>query len=349
MADPPRGDILVVDDTPANLRLLGELLGERGFRVRPVISGAQALRAAEAAVPELVLLDVHMPGMDGYEVCRRLKAAAATRDVPVIFLSARNESLDKVEAFSAGGVDYITKPFDIDEAVARIETHLALQRLRGELVAERAKSDALVSRMLPEPIAAALRQGERPPGQRYAGVTILVCDIVDFAELAARRSPEQVFELLDRLFTAFDAAAARLGVYKVETTGDSYVAVGGVEGSASASADAVAELALAMVEVADGFEVDGTRLAVRVGLHSGDVVGGVVGADLPRFCLFGGAMALAAQINGASLPQKVHLSEACARRLTPGRYAIQQRGTMIFRGAGAVETAFLRRRADAAE
>jgi sigma-B regulation protein RsbU (phosphoserine phosphatase) len=125
--------ILIVDDAPANLRLLSQTLAKGGYGVRAVTSGRRALASVQAALPDLVLLDVRMPGMDGYEVCRRLKADRRTRDVPVLFLSALDETGDKVQAFGLGAVDYITKPFQGEEVLARVETHLALRRLQSEL------------------------------------------------------------------------------------------------------------------------------------------------------------------------------------------------------------------------
>jgi DNA-binding response OmpR family regulator len=128
-------DILIVDDTPANLNVLSAILGKRGYRVRPAINGALALKAAQKAAPDLILLDVQMPGLDGYEVCRQLKADAQTRGIPVIFISALDDVLDKVEAFQVGGVDYITKPFQIEEVLARVENQLALHQQREEIAA----------------------------------------------------------------------------------------------------------------------------------------------------------------------------------------------------------------------
>jgi two-component system sensor histidine kinase/response regulator len=129
----PPPNILVVDDTPANLQLLVGMLKEQGFKVRPVPSGEMALRAVQASRPDLILLDITMPGMDGYEVIARLKADDATRDIPVLFISALNDTADKVRSFHAGGVDYITKPFQLEEVEARVRTHLELRRQRAEL------------------------------------------------------------------------------------------------------------------------------------------------------------------------------------------------------------------------
>lgn len=128
-----QGDILIVDDTPANLRLLSQMLSEHGHTVRAAASGPRALESVEAVVPDLILLDIRMPGMDGYEVCHRLKADDRTRDIPVIFISALDEAQDKVAAFDAGGVDYITKPFHLQEVVARVRTHLSLRYLQKQL------------------------------------------------------------------------------------------------------------------------------------------------------------------------------------------------------------------------
>jgi sigma-B regulation protein RsbU (phosphoserine phosphatase) len=128
-----RPEILIVDDTTANLRLLSQMLSSNGYQVRAVTSGERALASIEITAPSLILLDIKMPIMDGYEVCRRLKSSEKTRDIPVIFISALNEIEDKVKAFKAGAVDYITKPFQLEEVLARTETHLALRQLQRQL------------------------------------------------------------------------------------------------------------------------------------------------------------------------------------------------------------------------
>lgn len=125
MANPQDITILIVDDTPANLRLLLGILSDKGYNVRPVSNGPQAISIAQAIPIDLILLDINMPEMDGYEVCERLKHDESTRDIPVIFISALDDVLDKVKAFNVGGVDYVSKPFQVEEVLARVETHLA--------------------------------------------------------------------------------------------------------------------------------------------------------------------------------------------------------------------------------
>lgn len=128
-------NILVVDDNPANLRILSQILTERGYRVRAVTSGGRALASVELTPPDLILLDIRMPDMDGYAVCKQLKATPETADIPILFISALDDVQDKMKAFAAGGVDYITKPFQLEEVMARVETHLSLRQLRRNLQA----------------------------------------------------------------------------------------------------------------------------------------------------------------------------------------------------------------------
>ena len=128
-----KGDILIVDDTPENLHLLSTMLEERGYEVRSVTNGSTALMGIQAQPPDLILLDINMPGMNGYEVCQRLKANPRTHEIPAIFISALNEVFDKVKAFAVGGVDYITKPFQVEEVLARIENQLTVRRLQAQL------------------------------------------------------------------------------------------------------------------------------------------------------------------------------------------------------------------------
>ncbi|MDM8559953.1 response regulator [Candidatus Parabeggiatoa sp. HSG14] len=128
--------ILIVDDTQANLRFLFSTLIKQGYQVYSAINGKVAVKVAQKNLPSLILLDIMMPEMDGYEVCEHMKADEQTRNIPVIFVSALNETFDKVKAFSVGGVDYVTKPFQMEEVLARVATHLALRDMQKKLVAQ---------------------------------------------------------------------------------------------------------------------------------------------------------------------------------------------------------------------
>jgi phosphoserine phosphatase RsbU/P len=171
----PPANILAVDDTPANLQVLAGMLKERGYKVRPVPSGQLALQAARRDPPDLILLDINMPEMNGYEVCEQLKADDQLKGIPVIFISALTEQLDKVKAFANGGVDYLTKPFQMEELQARVETHLKLRRLQIELEASNAQLAEVNGRMSRDLRAAAKiqetflpREAPQIPGVDFA-------------------------------------------------------------------------------------------------------------------------------------------------------------------------------------
>ncbi|WP_437733622.1 response regulator [Sorangium sp. So ce1335] len=195
-------NILIVDDMPANLSLLTSMLTAQGYEVRAAISGAMALMSAAAVPPDLILLDVNMPQMDGYEVCRRLKADPRTADVPVIFLSAMTGIGDKVAAFEAGGVDYVTKPFELREVLARVGTQLLLHRQRRELERQREELEERYAQV--RQMQAALRgylsdrawesieesvSSNRPSPPAREVLTVLVSDIEDFVRLSEHEDP----------------------------------------------------------------------------------------------------------------------------------------------------------------
>jgi phosphoserine phosphatase RsbU/P len=167
--------ILVVDDAAANLQVLTGMLKDRGYKTRPVPSGKLALLAARKDPPDLILLDINMPEMNGYEVCQCLKADETLRGIPIIFISALNDNLDKVKAFAVGGVDYITKPFQMEELHARVETHLKLRRLHVELEETNSRLERVNGRMARDLEAAARIQktflpcaAPRVPGTEFA-------------------------------------------------------------------------------------------------------------------------------------------------------------------------------------
>ncbi|GAC1449267.1 MAG: SpoIIE family protein phosphatase [Isosphaeraceae bacterium] len=156
--------ILAVDDTPANLQVLAGMLKDRGHKVRPVPSGKLALLAARRDPPDLILLDINMPDMNGYQVCEQLKADDRLKQIPVIFISALTEQMDMLKAFAIGGVDYITKPFQMGELHARVETHLNLRRLQIELAETNSRLERANERMSRDLEAAARIQKTFLPG-----------------------------------------------------------------------------------------------------------------------------------------------------------------------------------------
>lgn len=165
------GTILVVDDTPTNLEVLFDFLNEAGFKVLFAEDGESALAKASYATPDLILLDILMPGMDGFETCRRLKANEITQSIPVIFLTALNDTVDKVKGFTLGAVDFITKPLQYEEVVARVKTHLRLQALARQLQEQNAR---LAHEMQERQQAEAAIQRQNQRSQLFAEVTLKI-------------------------------------------------------------------------------------------------------------------------------------------------------------------------------
>jgi DNA-binding response OmpR family regulator len=142
---PAKGDVLVVDDNPKHLDFVSTMLRNQHYKVRAATDGQRALRAARQDVPDLIMLDVNMPDMDGFAVIKQLKQDVSLKDVPVIFVSAADETLDKVTAFHLGAADYVTKPFQFPEVLGRVEVHIARARLMRELDAARAEITRLLA------------------------------------------------------------------------------------------------------------------------------------------------------------------------------------------------------------
>lgn len=171
----PPGDLLIVDDLADNLRVLSNTLSNHGYRVRCVKNGAMALVGAKAIPPEVILLDIRMPEMDGYEVCRRLKAEPETASIPIIFLSALDETLDKSRAFEVGGVDYITKPFQVEEVLARVNHQLTIQRLKQKIAQQEQR---LMRLTLDEPVELLNNQ---PENEAYNTALSAIATILDYS------------------------------------------------------------------------------------------------------------------------------------------------------------------------
>lgn len=191
------GDILIVDDVTDNIRLLSSVLKQHGHRVRMAVSGQMALTSAMTLPPDLILLDINMPGMNGYEVCQRLKAHESTRSVPVIFLSAMDDVLDKVKAFQAGAVDYVTKPFQTEEILARVQTHLTIRALQTRLQAQNIQLRATVEEL--QQTQAQLVQQEKMAsvGQLVAGVAHEINNPISFIAGNLQPAKEYVQSLVN--------------------------------------------------------------------------------------------------------------------------------------------------------
>jgi len=351
-AQPSR--VLVVDDNAANRDLLSRRLTRDGHLITTAENGAAALALAGSGKFDLVLLDLMMPGLSGFEVLCRLKADERTGDIPVVMISALDEIDSTVRCIEAGAEDYLPKPFNPVLLRARINACLEKKRLRDreraiaeELRAEKERSEALLLNILPRTIIERLRQGETIIADRVDDATILFADLVDFTALAARFPPEQTVELLGTLFAEFDGLATRLGLEKIKTTGDGYMVAGGLPlpQPRPDHAAAVAEMALAMREAAAtaaaGF---GERLELRIGVHGGALIAGVIGTHKFVYDVWGDTVNTAKRMESYGAPGRIHVSAVIRQTLGDG-FRFEPRGAVEVKGKGAMETYFLEPRA----
>jgi adenylate cyclase len=345
IADPRAASshVLVVDDNAANRDLLSRRLQREGYRVTSAADGAAALALTADENFDLVLLDLMMPGISGFEVLNRLKADASTRHLPVIMISALDELDSTVRCIEAGAEDYLAKPFNPVLLRARIGASLEKKRLLDELRAEKERSEALLLNILPRTVVDRIRQGATVIADRFAEATILFADLVDFTSIAAKLSPEETVKLLELLFCRFDILAARYGVEKIKTTGDGYMVAGGLPEARTDNVVAVAEMALAMLDTVEAARLAvGEPLRLRVGLNTGALVAGVIGTHKFAYDVWGDTVNTAKRMESYGLPGRVHVS-AATRQVLGDAFRFEPRGLLEVKGKGSMETYFLYR------
>jgi class 3 adenylate cyclase len=323
--------ILVVDDEPANVQTLAALLKDKGYTVSAATNGRQAIEVLQKIKPDLILLDVMMPEMDGFETCSKIKASPDRADVPVIFLTAKTETADIVKGFELGAVDYVAKPFNAHELLARVNTHLTIDRLRRE-------NEELLLNILPGPIAERLKGGSQKIADNFAEVSVLFADLVGFTPLSASLSALGVVDLLNELFTRFDLAARDLGIEKIKTIGDAYMAVCGLPEPCADHVDRMVRMGLKMLEIVRDYAAEtGKTLHLRIGVNTGPVVAGIIGRRKFIYDLWGDTVNVASRMESHGLPDAVQVTRPVYERLKD-KYAFQERGSVEVKGKGAVET-----------
>ena len=332
MSGSDRKLILVVDDTPTNVAVVSGLLKDL-FRTKVATNGEKALAIATAAdKPDLILLDVMMPGMDGYEVCRRLKADPITREIPVIFLTAKIDSLDEEKGFEVGAVDYIHKPFSGPIVLARVKTQLALQAALAEAQEARQQADQLLHALLPKIAADEIRSIGTVIPRRYENVAVLFCDVTNFTSYCDKHEPEDVVSRLDALFVIFERIAAKHGLEKIKTIGDGFMAAAGllhhVDDPVRSAVRCGLEMASTLIDAHLDWEV-------RVGVHAGPVVAGVVGQERYQFDIWGDTVNVAARMVGMSAPGSVAATSEIWEQLA-STFQGEALGELEIKGKGAI-------------
>ena len=315
-----------------------------------------------------------MPGIDGFETCRFLKASAETKDIPVIFMTALSDTVDKVKGLTVGAVDYVTKPLQQEEVLARVNTHLTIRNLQHRLeennkslqqeIVERKRTEKalhvyserleeaeketwrLLLNVLPESVATKLKSSTGIIAESFPNVSVLFADIVGFTELSSQHKPEELVKILNEIFSAFDALVEQHALEKIKTIGDAYMVVGGAPTPRSDHAQAIVDLALGMLKaVAHYNEKNKTAFAIRVGVNSGPVVAGVIGTKKFSYDLWGDTVNVASRMESHGLTNEIQVSES-THELLRDQYVFEDRGEIKIKGKQLMKTFLLKGRSE---
>jgi len=353
-ATPPANDrdqpeqILLVDDNTTNLQVLHQTLDGRGYKLLAAKNGETALTIARRAKPSLILLDIMMPGIDGYEVCQTLKEDPETEEIPVIFLSALGDTKDKVKGFELGAVDYVSKPFQAEEVIARVNTHLTIGRLRKSLAdkneelqaantfleervrertAELAELNKVYERFVPEEFISLLNKTSileiKLGDQISQEMTVMFADVRGWTTLSEGMTPQQNFNFINAYLRRVSPVIKEHNGFIDQYYGD------GVMALFPGTPDDAVRAAIAMHRGVDDYnqerEKGGFRpIGIGVGLHIGNLRLGIIGSeDRLQGAVVADAVNLTARLEGLTriYGSSITLSELTLSRLEdPGAY-----------------------------
>jgi len=338
--------ILIVEDTPVNIQTLTAILKGHGYQISVATNGRQALQVIEKVKPDLVLMDVMMPEMDGHEACRLIKASPLWRDLPIIFLTAKTDPTDIVRGFELGAVDYVTKPFNTHELLARVETHLTIDHLRRSLagkIAELARAHELVrrafGRYVSEEVAESLLRSPEALelGGEERDVSILMSDLRGFTALAARLTPPEVISFLNLYLEAMVDVIGRYGGTIDEIIGDAILVIFGApvtcEDHASKAVACGLAMQLAMGDVNQRLAEKGAaELEMGIGIHSGRVIVGNIGSlRRTKYAAVGSNVNLAGRIESFTTGGQLLISESTREKIQAtlridGEFEVEPKG-----------------------
>lgn len=334
------GSILVVDDDEGNRAMLSRRLQRLGFQTTTAENGRTALEKLKSARFDLMLLDVQMPELDGYQVLERLKADPAIRDIPVIVLSASDEIERVAHCIEMGAEDYLPKPFDPVLLQARIGASLEKKRLRDREVShlrqiqeEKQRTDDLLHIILPRDVAHELKTTQAVKPRRFENVGVLFCDIVSFTAWCDKHAPHEVLAHLQSLVEAFERISLDCGLEKIKTIGDSFMATSGLLTPATNPALDCVRCGLAMITKAKELP---PYWQVRVGVNAGPVMAGVVGHRKYQYDIWGDTVNTAARMEQAALPGSVCVTAETWQLLTDHCNGVRQ-GNVDIKGKGTLD------------
>ena len=317
--------LLVVDDDPRNRAILAKFLGPLGHEVIEAEDGRAALAIVESMQIDLILLDVHMPGIDGIDVLMHLRARPEWALLPVVLVTGLHDRFAHVQGLDAGADDFLEKP--VDPAILRARVKNLLQ-----LKIERERSEQLLLNVLPPSVAVRLKRGETI-ADHVPDVTVLFADIVGFTALASAQPAGDTVAMLDQIFTAFDHLADEHHLEKIKTIGDAYFAVGGLFGQTRDHVADAAAMALDMMTAIRRM----TSLDLRVGIHTGPVVAGIVGMKKFAYDVWGDTVNIASRMESHGVVGRIQVSDVSRTRLAD-KHGFEQRSPMLIKGKGIMQT-----------
>ena len=287
--------ILIVDDAPENIDLLDGVLN-KDYKIKAALNGEKALKiAGSEKPPDIILLDIEMPGMDGYEVCRRLKADPQTRDIPIIFVTAKSDESDETKGLEIGAVDYITKPFSPPIVQARVKTHLALKMMRQRV------EDAFGRHVHPS-VAELILSGRLNMDGEMKDVTLLFSDLRNFTTFAEQNHPKVVFARINEYYSSMSEIVHRFDGVVLQYVGDEIEGAFGAPFPDDHHPDKAVQAALEMRQTLTELnarirDLGQTQFSHGIGIHSGPVLAGVVGStERQTYCLVGDTVNVASRV-----------------------------------------------------
>ena len=343
-----RPKILVVDDEELNVDYLEQELEDLDYDTVAAVNGRDALEKVAIEEPDVILLDIMMPEMNGFETLQHLKANPAWRHIPVIIISALDDFDSIVKGIELGADEYLPKPFDPIFLQARLRASLEKKHWRDQelaylqiIQAERERSERLLLNILPESIAERLKHGESTIADEFAEVTVLFADIVGFTPLSFQMQPRALVGLLNEIFTLFDELAKHYQLEKIKTIGDAYMVVSGLPVAQANHVSAMANFALDIQKRMRAFNVTHpTELNIRLGMHTGPVVAGVIGTSKFSYDLWGDTVNVASRMESHGVAGKIQVTATVYAHLQP-HYCLEKRGPIEVKGKGQMVTYFL--------
>ena len=348
--------VLVVDDSKTLRRILIRELNSIGItNISEAGDGNEAVERLRVESFDLMLLDMEMPELDGLGVLKVVKSTPELSYLPVIIVSSAEDFDRIVECIQVGAEDYLPKPFNAVLLRARVfsslekkrlrdldrEHILELQREKEMLHIEQMKSEKLMLNILPKPIADRLKRGEKNIAGSYPEVTVLFSDLVGFTKMSATKTAPELVKLLNDIFSRFDKRAELLGLEKIKTIGDAYMAVGGLPIPRSDHAEIVADMALGMYQdLAEFNQANQQEIQMRIGIHSGPVVAGVIGFTKFSYDLWGNTVNTASRMESTSGNGRIQVS-AITHELLKEHFVLEERELIECKGLGPMLTSYV--------